>query len=173
MSIPVNFLAEELSLDKSHFKKYLKKINIPTFKLHSSNSRGQKCLFVTKENAEIVRKNRREEFSDKDSPSKKPVDSVIGLFYIAMLFSNKPNWFRIKGGFSMDPKDRLREYKTIVPEVELMKTWPCKRNVEPVALDAISCVSHRYEGKEIFECEDISLVIHHLDQLFSLLPRPH
>jgi hypothetical protein len=92
----------------------------------------------------------------------------FGVFYLIQLVPELDSR-RIKLGFADDITSRLSQHQTAAPTAKLVKTWACKRTWEHTVIDCLS-INCSLILNEVYECEDIPLLIEKADQLFNLLP---
>lgn len=67
---------------------------------------------------------------------------------------------------------RLQQHRTAAPTAVVLKTWPCKRSWESSIMDCLSAVHCKHILNEVFECEDINLLINRGDEIFNIFPSP-
>jgi len=167
--ISVKELAERLGMDRSHARRYLKKMGVKTQKRRTSDSGNQLCLTVTEEQAEmIVARRRNEGFLG----SGKVVASESGVFYVVQLVPDlDPS--RIKLGFASDIRERLSQHRTAAPTASVLKTWPSKRSWEQTVIDALVAQGCRLILNEVYECDDLDSLLRRGEELFQILPDPN
>lgn len=95
------------------------------------------------------------------------VSGEDGFFYMIALIPEY-NKGRIKLGFASDVIERLGNHKTAAPTAEIIKTWPCKRAYEATVIAAISSMGKQIRN-EVYEFDNVDLVVAKADTLFSLL----
>ena len=166
--ISLKQLSERLGMDRSHARRYLKRLGIKTQKRRTADSGSQLCLTVTEEQAEnILAQRRNEGFLG----SGKAVAAEAGVFYVIQLVPElDPS--RVKLGFAIDMNDRLAQHRTAAPTASIMKTWPCKRSWEQTVMDALVADGCRHMLNEVYECDDLDGLIAKGDALFKLFPDP-
>ena len=161
-------LAKRLGMDRSHARRYLKKLNIKTQKRRTADSGNQLCLTVTEKQADqILAERRNEGFLG----SGKAVASESGVFYVIKLVPEL-DAARIKLGFAVDMRNRLAQHRTAAPTASVLKTWPCKRSWEQTVMDALVADGCRHMLNEVYECDNLDTLIQKGDELFKLLPDP-
>lgn len=159
-------LAEEMGLDRSNMRKYVLKEGLQPFKVRTPETRGQKTLALSKEDAGIVRALRKEQGFLDPRPI---IDSGEGWFYIIQLVPYlKPE--RVKLGFTNNVRSRLQAHRTAAPTAEVVCVWPCKKAWEIAAIDCIvqkGCVSI---GPEVFDCENLDNLLERANYFFGVMP---
>jgi hypothetical protein len=166
--VALKVLAIELGIDRSHARKYLKKLGISAVKRRTADSGGQLALCLTRQEADAVLKNRRDQGWGAPEAV---VDSETGTFYVIQLVPEL-DARRIKLGFAADVTDRLAQHQTAAPTATLLRSWPCKRVWEKAAMDCLSSVFCTHIRNEVYECTDLDALIERGNALFSLLPHP-
>lgn len=66
---------------------------------------------------------------------------------------------------------QLNDYRTMAPEVEIVKTWKCRRDWELIFIDVATvsgCTPHE-KSTEIYMVEDVDQVIERCQQLYEAL----
>ena len=169
--IPLRTLAEELGMDRSHLRRYVKRLGIEPGRTRTKDSRNQITLAITPSEANYVRNERhRAGFASRDTPITS--DGSRGYFYVVQL---EPEHLpeRLKFGFSASVDNRLTEYRSSNPGAILLKTWPAKRSWEAAIIDCLSIsVSCELIGGEVYHCSDITELLERADTFISLLPGP-
>jgi hypothetical protein len=166
--ISLKELSERLNMDRSHARRYLKRLGVKTQKRRTPDSGNQLCLTVTeKQAAEIIEARQNEGFLNSD----KSVITESGFFYVIQLVPElDPN--RLKLGFAININERLSQHRTAAPTSVVVKSWPCKRSWETTVMDCLASVGCRLILNEVFECDDIEKLLKKGDELFSILPNP-
>jgi len=166
--VSVKEIAEKLGMDRSAARKYILKLGIKPQKRRTADSGNQLSLTVTDEQARMILKLREDQGF---TASGKPVESENGCFYVIQLVPElDPR--RIKLGFAIDLPDRLAQHKTAAPTAKVAKSWPCKRSWELTAMDCLSGVHCRHILNEVFECDNLDVLLKRGDEFFALLPDP-
>ena len=159
-------LASELGMDRSHARKYVLKLGVKPASRRTPDSGGQLTLTASTAEATLIRRTREEQGFD----SARTVTAETGFFYVIQLVPDlDPK--RVKLGFASNVATRLAEHRTAAPTAKLLKLWPCKRNWERTAIDALA-VGGRLILNEVFEFSDVEALIKRGDELFALLPDP-
>jgi len=159
-------LADELGLDKSNMRRYVLKQGFQPIKVRTPESRGQKTLALSNEDAEAIRALREEQgFLSIRSIN----DNGKGWFYIIQLLPDlKPD--RVKLGFTNSVESRLQAHRTAAPTAKVLRAWPCKRTWEVAVIDCITQVHCSTVGFEVFDCEKLDALIEKAETFFSLMP---
>lgn len=161
-------LAKELGLDRSNMRKYAIKHGFSFLQVRTPESRGQITLALTEQEAEAIRELRSKQGFQPGQPGQ-PVENGFGWFYLVQIAPDlDPR--RIKLGFAFDPMRRVDSYRTLSPTVILVKTWRCRTSWERAAIDSLTRLNTISLGGEVFQIEDLDLVIHYGDAFFSIMP---
>lgn len=166
--VSLKHLAEELGMDRSHARRYVKRLGIEPHKRRTPDSQNQLTLAVDQDEADLIRQKRREEGFTGDS---KPVAKDVGEFYIIRLIPELDDR-RVKMGFADDLATRLSQHRTAAPTAQVAGSWPCKRSWENTVMDCLSSSNCRLILNEVFECDDVDGLVALANQLFELLPDP-
>ncbi len=106
--------------------------------------------------------------------TKKPVAANTpekGHFYLCRLEPDAlPD--RAKFGFSVNPNDRLTDYRCANPYATMIHTWPCHRLWEQAALACVAaCPEAKHIAGEVYDVPAVA-VIERLDRFFELTGEP-
>jgi len=69
-------------------------------------------------------------------------------------------------------KDRMAQYKTTNPTAKLYNSWPSNQRWELTAIDALSSEGCRLLAGEVYECDNLELLVERGNEFFKLLPSP-
>jgi hypothetical protein len=167
--VSLKHLADEIGMDRSHARRYVRRLGIVPHKRRMPDSGNQLTLALTDEEAEFVRQKRREEgFLD----ASKPVVTGVGVFYVIQLVPDL-DARRIKLGYADDLSSRLSQHRTAAPTARVLASWPCKRSWESTVMDALTAVDCSLILNEVFECSDIDSLLERGRALFAMLPAPN
>jgi hypothetical protein len=166
--VSLKHLAEEMGMDRSHARRYVKRLGIEPHKRRTPDSQNQLTLAVDQDEADLIRQKRREGGFTGDS---KPVTKDVGEFYIIRLVPELDDR-RVKMGFAEDLATRLSQHRTAAPTAQVATSWPCKRAWENTVMDCLSSSNCRLILNEVFECDDVDGLVALANQLFELLPDP-
>lgn len=167
--ISIKHLAKELGMDRSHARRYILGLGLQPQKRRTSDSGSQLTLTLTEEEAQFALQRRREQgFLD----SQKVIQLESGVFYVIQLIPELDRR-RIKLGFAIDINERLLQHRTAAPTAKVVKTWPCKRSWELTVMDCLSSAKCRLILNEVFECDDLEMLIDLGEKFFGLLPHPN
>lgn len=170
-TVLVSDLADELGLDKSNLRRYIKNQGIKMIRVRTRHTRGQLTLALTKENAKAVREARRAQgylTKDESEPASISVNGT-GYFYAVQLVPELlPE--RVKLGFAVDPNTRLKSHQTAAPTAKIIKAWPCKRVWEQAAIDSLTRLDSTHIANEVFDFGSIELMIERGNAFFDLMP---
>ncbi len=163
--VTLKHLANELGLDKSNLQKYVVKHGISPFKVRTNDSGRQLTLAITASEAETVRESRQAEgFSGLITP----ILNNDGYFYIIQLVPElAPN--RVKLGYTNDILARLNAHRTSAPTATLIKYWQCRRSWEIAAIDSVTRCECQLISNEVFECDNLAILIERADQFFTIM----
>lgn len=162
-------LAAELGMGPSSMRRYVKRLDIPTERRRTPNSRNQTTLTVTLEDAEYIRNKRQSEGFTSDATVVSASDR--GFFYIIQLVPElDPK--RLKLGFAENVETGLSQHKTAAPTATVLKSWPCKRVWEKTVIDALTVRHCRLVANEVFECDSHENLVVLADNIFDILPDP-
>ncbi|HET6882900.1 MAG TPA: type II toxin-antitoxin system VapC family toxin [Pirellulales bacterium] len=149
--VPLQRLAREMRVDRSHFRRYVVRLGITPQKRHTPDSGNKLVVTVTAHEADRIRAARRQQGYEVDGLQ---VEAVVGVFYVVQLVPElDPN--RVKLGFADDAAARLAQHRTAAPTAKLLKTWPCKRSSEFTVIDALSAANCKLILNEVYECCDL------------------
>jgi len=164
-------LAQELSMDRSHARRYVLKNDIPMFKVRTAESQGQPTLALTPEDAEAVRELRQSQgYAVGGRPGEAIINNHCGWFYVIQLVPELDPG-RAKVGFANDVEARLSSHRTAAPTAELVKVWPCKRSWETAAIASLTREGCESLSAEVFKADDLDSFIKRGDAFFSLMPK--
>ena len=161
-------LAETLGMDRSHVRRYVLRHGLQPHKRRTPDSQNQLTLAISVEDADFITTKRREEgFMD----ASKPVSKDVGVFYVIRLVPElDPR--RLKLGYADDLASRLSQHRTAAPTAQVVKAWPCRRAWEGTVMDCLAATGCRLILSEVFECDDVDVLVRRGDDLFRLLPDP-
>ncbi len=163
-------IAEELGMDRSRLRRYAIKNNFVPFMVRTPESQWQKTLALSPEDAEALIQTRTNEgyIFGENGTGTTMVIADKGVFYMLLLIPEFSQT-RIKIGFAGDLSDRIAAHRTTCPTLAVLKSWPCKRSWEKVAIDCVS-VECQQVGQEVFDCPDTGALISRIDAFFALMP---
>ena len=165
--ITLNELSEDLGLDKSNARKWIRKQGFEFIKVRDQISR-QMILALTVEDAEAVREIRQRQGFTGDRQI--VVDNGWGYFYIVQVMPDViPN--RVKLGYAGDCQTRLRAYTTVSPTAQMVKCWPCSLSWEAAAIASLTRVGCIFVGGEVFDCDDLEALARRGEEFFLLMPQ--
>lgn len=154
-------LASEIRMHKSNLFKLIKKEGIETKRVRDPKSNNQAIVVLDAINAEKVRKLRQEY-----APVHKRNNE--SLFYM-VLPNPDTSPAVVKFGFTDRLSSRLREYRTICPLAELLKTWPIEsESHEPTVIKMAITKDDIRIGGEVYRLKSISHTVSRLDKIFSI-----
>lgn len=166
--ISVKELAVKIGMDRSHARRYVRRLGIEPTKRRDPGSGNQPTLTVSRSEADFIMQRRAEQGFGASS---KEVQNDNGFFYIIQLVPEL-DARRVKLGFADDVNVRLLQHRTAAPTAVLVKAWPCKRSWESTVIDALAFAGGRLILNEVYEFEDFALLVTRADQIFSILPGP-
>lgn len=166
--VSIKNLAKLLGMDRSHARRYVMKLGYSFHRRRTPDSGSQLTLCVTGAEANEIASQRQ----DKGFLASTVVAiSDVGVFYAIQLVPDlDPK--RLKLGFTESLDQRLSQHRTAAPTARVLRTWPCKRSWELTVIDALTCEGCRLILNEVFECDDLDMLVKRGDALFSMLPAP-
>jgi hypothetical protein len=98
-----------------------------------------------------------------------------GFFYVIQPVPElNPN--RLKLGFSRNTVYRLKQHKGVCPNAALVKRWKCRKTDEAKirsyatqqgCQQLFTNINNKRCATEVFDCEDVHVVVNRIDQFFS------
>ena len=158
-------LSKELSMDRSHLRKYVLARGISPAKIRTPESGGQLTLAITQEESEMIREFREAEGFTHSIPA----INGDGYFYVILLVPDLDPG-RVKVGFASDANARLDAHRTSAPTAELFTVWPCKRCWEKSAIDCATKEGCELIRGEVFACNDVRALVARCDAFFQVMP---
>jgi transposase-like protein len=167
-------VAQRLGMDRSHARKWLLKNGFSFLRVRSAKARNQLTLALHKADAEAAVELRKQQGYLVDRQRAVAVVQQerqnVGHFYIVQVIPEfNPN--RIKLGFTTDMDGRLAAHRTAAPTAKLIKTWLCRPTWEEAAIACATRDGCRRIGSEVYDCEDVNIVVSRLEQFFELMPQ--
>jgi len=158
-------LAAELGFNPAGFLKVVRRRGFEPYKLQIGNN---KPYYLSADDVNALRQKLEDEKYHRIVPEKEDVPSGISGVY-AIEVPAYDCTVRIKFGWSESISDRLNTYRTIVPDLRVLRIWPCSANwYEQMTLTWAGNNGKRI-GEEVFEIEDYEVAISSLDALFASL----
>lgn len=163
----------QLERRKSTIFKVMRRLGIHAHKRRDSNSGNQVVSYLTQ--ADFIRvkdalceSNLESREEGKNENEDTFVSAEIGVFYLIQLEPDHDP-LRIKVGFAANINDRLRALRCSAPFSTVVKTWPCRRLWEKMAIDRVTCGCDRLHT-EVFRCSSVGAITAKCDQFFGLMP---
>lgn len=166
--VSLKHLSNELGIDRSHLRRYVRKLGIKAHKRRTVDSRNQLTLAVNCDEAEFIREKRTNEGFIGEGAA---LCRDVGVFYVIRLIPELDSR-RIKMGFTDDLIARLSQHRTAAPTAEAVAAFPCKRGWEATVMDCLSSCKCRLILNEVFECDDVSGLVEYAKKIFELFPSP-
>lgn len=164
--VTIGELAAELSMDKSHLRKYVLRAAFDFVKVRTSESRSQLTLALTAEDAEAIREMRqRQGFSG----TMRPIKNGNGRFYVIQVVPEYDR-NRVKLGFATDVDVRLLSHRTAAPTAEIVGSWPCRASWEATAIASVTRSGCTLVANEVFTCDNLDALVARCDAFFALMP---
>lgn len=162
-------LATELGMDRSGLRKYAISNGFEFVRVRTLETRGQPTLALSVEQAERLSALRAVQgYSGSPSARIAPVVNA-GFFYVISLIPEfDPR--RVKLGFAQDVQGRLGAHRTAAPTAQLVKSWPCRRSWESVAIESITRTECTQIGQEVFDCVDLDRLVMRAEAFFVVMP---
>ena len=138
-------LARLLGMDRSHARRYVLKLGVTFHRRRTADSANQLTLAVTRDEAEGILAQRRDQGFLGSGPV---LLADVGVFYVIQVVPElDPR--RVKLGFAGDLADRLIQHRTAAPTASVLKAWPCRRSWETTAMDALTASGCRFILNEV------------------------
>ncbi len=147
--------AELINIDRSNLLKYIKEGKygyVKTEFRRDINKKNQKVITMSIKDFEMIKKIREKE----GFGTNKVIKRKKGVFYIIQT-NPKHIPCRYKFGFTTDLANRVRSYKSICPNLKVVKKYSCNFIHELPLLKMIEKCGKRV-GQELFELEDIKII---------------
>ncbi len=170
-TIPVWKVSKELRLDRSNLLKDIKSKKYGSIELkfiRDKNKQNQKVVAISKKDYLTIKNYRIENgFEEKKLIN---YGTNNGIFYIIQTNPhNIPK--RYKFGFTSDLDNRIRSYKSVCPNMKIIKKFKCDNIHELPLLRMVSTYGNRI-GQEVYEIENINRIIKEIKEaLNKLLPK--
>ena len=153
-------LAQEFKMNKANLHKLIRKLEIDIKMVRDPKAGNQKVAMINLEGIKILKEYR--------SDFNQPEDKGIGMFYLLRLLPDiEPN--RVKFGYTTDIKMRLKQLKTVCPQLETIKTWNCKSMIEQIVILIATTKEDKRLSAEVFNISNIDKTISRIDLFFSML----
>lgn len=162
--VTITDFCNEIGIDKSNIAKVLEKLEIYPKKMRHLKAGNQYVRVLNKEEIKKI-KNYRSDFHTINAPS----EDGSG-FYLIKIDPLMPS--RVKFGYSDRLDNRVLTYRTICPNLEVIKTWKCERIDETTVIRMATKNLCLQISKEVFDLNDgieINSVIERLDKIFEML----
>ena len=153
-------LARELPMHKSNLSKLIDKLEIKKISVRSPEKNNQLVSAITEEDAEAVRKY-RSDFEIIEHANE-------GVFYILQLLPEIDS-LRVKLGFAQDLNDRISYFRTLLPELVVLKTWKCDKNLEKTVIRMAITSECEQVGIEVYRVTSVENTVTRLDKIFDML----
>ena len=165
--VSIRELADEFGIHHTNARRYVRKLGLKPEKRRYAGSRSAQDV-LTSEDADYVRKKRREE--GLDGSLGEPLQDT-GVFYVIQVAPELDS-SRLKLGYADAIEARLSQHRTAAPTAKLVKTWPCRRSWEGTAIDCLTREGCRLILNEVYECADIDQLLARGEAFFGVLPQP-
>lgn len=153
----ISVVAEEVGLSKSNLLKLLKKLNYKTIKQRTLESGNQLCCFLDADTYSKVLEY-RSEFT-------KGIQHKSIVYIVRPDKEKRPD--RIKVGFSKDFDGRLKTYKTICPDIEVLRIYELDKEMEMAFLN-VATKNGKRVGVEVFDIQ-VEDFLSKCDSLYDVL----
>jgi len=158
-------LANQLGFNPSGFLKVVTRRGFEPFKLKDGRN---KPYYLSAGDAEALRQKLEDEKHYRILPESEDRPTGLSGIY-ALEVPAYDGSIRIKIGWSESITDRLDTYRTIVPDLRVLRVWPCSASwYERMALTWANNNGKRI-GEEVFEFQDNEASLSSLDELFASL----
>ena len=167
-TVTLKALASEIGMDRSHLRKFVLSLGLTPLRIRNESSGNQATLAVTQEEAQSIRFARTDAGFMPNRERAKPVNTEDGVFYI-VLPDPEARPYRIKIGFTGSIHNRMQDYATSNPGVQLVDSTPCKKSWESawIALLTSPATCQRVAG-EIYDCTNIGALQQRLIQIAKM-----
>jgi hypothetical protein len=164
-------LADEFGIDKSNLRKYILDNDVKPEKIRLPEANNQLTLVLSKEQAVLVRQIRQSQgFEIGGENNNVPIIRTdTGIFYIIQLVPLLSP-ARIKLGYTINIKNRLRSHRTTCPNAKVLEQYPCKEAWEMAAIDSITREGCTLVGNEVYDTNSIEQLMEQANQFFSIMP---
>jgi hypothetical protein len=163
--VSVKDLAAELGKHRAPMLRRIRREGIEVHMRRLPDSRGKAASCVTPKQAEAV----RQMYEGEVVVNAEPDTSGCGVLYVVQLLP-KLDPQRVKIGFTQNIEMRLADFRTTVPDVKLVQSWPCKRTWESMVTDILVSVDCAHVGGEVFRCKNLKGMLARADRLFGMCP---
>lgn len=158
--VPVSQLANDIGRDRSTVHKMLKRRDdIEVVMKRTLDSGNQTTAHISKDDYDRLLEERKDFYQPQEAGGP-------GVFYMIAVWPGLPAY---KFGFTTDMAGRAASHRTMAPQLEVVKTWPCGKDMELAALKAVDKVAVARIGPEMFELDYEDMVLERLDRLFDLI----
>jgi len=163
-------ISRRIGLDRSNTRKWLLNQGFVFIQIRDRESR-QAVNALTTEDAERAVDLRAQQgfFARESSSDSSVINDGTGFFYVIRLMPDiAPN--RIKVGYAASLQSRIESHRCTCPQLELLKSWPCRKVYEHTAIAiAINGSAFSYGG-EVYDVASVDDMIARLDSFFGMLP---
>lgn len=164
--VTIKNLASELSMDRSHALKLVKAMNLVITQVRNPESGMQAMSAISRRDADMVIETR------KANGFSLTANQVIAnqsnfLYVVAVDPEMRPG--RVKVGKSMSVDNRIDSYRTICPQLEVIRTWSAPESCEGYLIALADAIGTR-RGIELFDMNDmLGDFLSIADQAFSVI----
>ena len=164
---PIRLLdfAAEFGLNKVGKKKFVTRRGFEPFKRQQGQSKPN---YISWDDAQELRKILQDEKDHRIPPSKEDFPTGLSGVY-AIEVPAYGGSVRIKIGWSENIHERLSTYRTIVPDLRVLRMWPCTDNWHEKMALSYARNNGRHIGQELFEFDNSEVALEAIDKLFSSL----
>jgi len=156
-------IAAQLGVSAAGIRKYVLRRGFKPFKLQEGQS---KPWFLAYKDAQALIERVEEEKHYRFAPEQETAPAGLSGVYAVELPAYDAA-IRLKIGWSDNIVDRLNTYRGLVPDLRVLRIWPCSESwAEQMAL---KWARHngRQIGEEVFEFEDNAVAVSSLDDVFG------
>ncbi len=161
-------IALATGIDRSNIRKWIQQQGFTFQKARTPDSRQQIANVLTVQDANNVIE-RRKQFGFGMSPTAKPLNSGVGVFYVVQVIPEVDE-LRIKLGFTVSIQSRLGDYHTITPTAVCFAMWASKSTWERAATDSITRIGCKHIANEVYKCCSLEDIKERGDRFFDLMP---
>jgi hypothetical protein len=99
-------------------------------------------------------------------PESSTLPAATGYVYLIQLLP-KALPSRLKMGWTITPRRRLRFHRCTCPEARIVRVWRCHQGMEREALRAVLAAGFRRVGREVFDAPDVAAFVAVVDVRFA------
>ena len=157
-------VADRLNMDKGNLHRLITKLKLSTYGLRDKQANNQIVKAIDDAGLQTLTSYR----DDIPKSSNNENVSIESIFYLILIAPDLSE-YRVKLGFTTNLEQRLTSYKTICPNVKVVKTWECNKEWEKAIIDMAITNKDKIIGEEVFDVNDVALLVDRIDNIFAML----